>query len=103
PSVTGPSCPTDQLVLQVPAWPLLEGDTVTLRCRGFQDMLVIGMGFYHEFKEVRRSLRGPLSPLQLHHSSRYYCGGWMNSELSLWQQSVPVTVTVHGQHLTPRS
>ncbi|NWT76797.1 FCGR2 protein, partial [Prunella himalayana] len=24
----------DQLVLQVPAWALLEGDTVTLRCRG---------------------------------------------------------------------
>ncbi|NXC11699.1 FCGR2 protein, partial [Orthonyx spaldingii] len=24
----------DRLVLQVPAWALLEGDTVTLRCRG---------------------------------------------------------------------
>ncbi|NXL73914.1 FCGR2 protein, partial [Leptocoma aspasia] len=24
----------DDLVLQVPAWALLEGDTVTLRCRG---------------------------------------------------------------------
>ncbi|NXV70194.1 FCRL4 protein, partial [Molothrus ater] len=30
----GPSCPTDELVLQVPARALLEGDTVTLRCRG---------------------------------------------------------------------
>ncbi|NXP42858.1 FCGR2 protein, partial [Leiothrix lutea] len=34
PGVTGPPCPTDQLVLQVPVWALLEGDTVTLRCRG---------------------------------------------------------------------
>ncbi|NXO46722.1 FCGR2 protein, partial [Locustella ochotensis] len=35
---TGVSLPVtvlnDQLVLQMPAWPLLEGDTVTLRCRG---------------------------------------------------------------------
>ncbi|NXF13985.1 FCGR3 protein, partial [Smithornis capensis] len=29
-----PPCPTDWLVLQVPARALLEGDTVTLRCRG---------------------------------------------------------------------
>ncbi|NWZ92051.1 FCGR3 protein, partial [Nesospiza acunhae] len=34
PPVTGPSCPTDPLVLQVPARALVEGDTVTLHCRG---------------------------------------------------------------------
>ncbi|NWT77136.1 FCGR2 protein, partial [Prunella himalayana] len=37
-SSTGLSPPVrvlnDQLVLQVPAWALLKGDTVTLRCRG---------------------------------------------------------------------
>ncbi|NWT77300.1 FCRL2 protein, partial [Prunella himalayana] len=34
--------------------------------------------------------------LQLHHSGRYSCGGWVDSELSSWAQSAPVTVTVHG-------
>ncbi|NXQ07811.1 FCGR2 protein, partial [Vidua macroura] len=29
-----PPCPPDWLVLQVPVQVLLEGDTVTLRCRG---------------------------------------------------------------------
>ncbi|XP_066062573.1 Fc receptor-like protein 4 [Chamaea fasciata] len=94
----------DQLVLQVPTQPLLEGDTVTLRCRGFRDMLVTGMRFYHEFKEVRRSLRGielSLSPLHLNHSGRYRCGGRVNSELSPWVQSVPVTVTVHELFTVP--
>ncbi|NXF28293.1 FCGR3 protein, partial [Rhodinocichla rosea] len=33
-NVTGPLCPPDWLVLQVPAQALPEGDTVTLRCRG---------------------------------------------------------------------
>ncbi|NWY35207.1 FCGR2 protein, partial [Pheucticus melanocephalus] len=34
PVIMRPSCPTDDLVLQVPAGALLEGDTVTLRCQG---------------------------------------------------------------------
>ncbi|NWY34419.1 FCRL2 protein, partial [Pheucticus melanocephalus] len=34
--------------------------------------------------------------LQLNHSGRYSCGGWVDSEVSQWAQSAPVTVTVHG-------
>ncbi|NXS03281.1 FCRLA protein, partial [Oxylabes madagascariensis] len=71
-----PSCPTDQLVLQVPAQPLLAGDTVTLRCRVMQDMSVSRVRFYQDEKDLGEVLRGtelPLSPLQLHHSGRYRC------------------------------
>ncbi|TRZ06619.1 hypothetical protein HGM15179_020488 [Zosterops borbonicus] len=99
---TGLSSPVrvlnDPLVLQAPAWPLLEGDTVKLRCRCQWDMSVTGVRFYRGDEEVRRSLRGTelsLSPLQLNHSGRYRCGGQVDSELSTWVQSVPVTVTVH--------
>ncbi|RMB93935.1 hypothetical protein DUI87_29671 [Hirundo rustica rustica] len=71
----------DWLVLQVPLWPLLEGDTVTLRCRGSGDKSVTGVTFYYGDEDVRRmSLRGTeqslsLSPLQLHHRGRYRCRG----------------------------
>ncbi|TRZ05152.1 hypothetical protein HGM15179_021955, partial [Zosterops borbonicus] len=41
----------DQLVLQAPAWPLLEGDTVTLRCRWQQNMSVTEVQFYHGIEE----------------------------------------------------
>ncbi|NXY39776.1 FCRL1 protein, partial [Pomatorhinus ruficollis] len=35
--------------------------------------------------------------LQLHHSGHYHCGGRVNSGVSQgWQESSPVTVTVHG-------
>ncbi|NXQ36643.1 FCRL4 protein, partial [Alaudala cheleensis] len=34
PWLPAPSCPTERLVLQLPARALLERDTVTLRCRG---------------------------------------------------------------------
>ncbi|XP_066193852.1 LOW QUALITY PROTEIN: Fc receptor-like protein 4 [Sylvia atricapilla] len=88
----------DPLVLQVPAWPLLEGDTVKLRCRCRPDMWITGLRFYHVEEEVRMSLRGTelsLSPLQLNHSGRYHCRGRVDSELPLWVQSMPVTVTVH--------
>ncbi|NXN00998.1 FCRLA protein, partial [Sylvia borin] len=71
-----PPCPTGPLVLQVPAWPLLEGDTVTLRCRRWKDSSVSSVQFYRGDEEVRKPLSGTelsLSPLQLHHSGRYHC------------------------------
>ncbi|XP_063275918.1 Fc receptor-like protein 3 [Prinia subflava] len=92
------------LVLQVPARPLLEGDTVTLRCRRWRDTSVTTVRFYRGDEEVRESLSGTelsLSPLQLHHSGRYRCKGWVNSKVSRgWQESAPVTVTVHGVPLS---
>ncbi|NWW41935.1 FCRLA protein, partial [Panurus biarmicus] len=101
PDVTGPSCPAERLVMQLPARALLEGDTVTLRCRGWQDAMVTEVRFYHEEKDLGGPLNGTelsLSPLQLHHSGRYRCGGWVSSGPSLgWEKSAPVTVTVHGE------
>uniref|UniRef100_A0A8D2PZ48 Ig-like domain-containing protein n=1 Tax=Zosterops lateralis melanops TaxID=1220523 RepID=A0A8D2PZ48_ZOSLA len=91
----------DWLVLQVPAQPLLEGDTVTLRCRGWWDMSVTGVRFYHGNEDLRRSPNRTelsLSPLQLHHSGQYRCRGWLKiGESWQWQQLAPVTVTVHGE------
>ncbi|NWI48522.1 FCGR2 protein, partial [Picathartes gymnocephalus] len=91
-------CPPDQLVLQVPARPLLEGDTVTLRCRGRKDISVTRVRFYQDGKDRGGTLRGTelsLSPLQLHHSGRYHCEGLVGSRIS---QSAPVPVPVHGEH-----
>nr|XP_054509144.1 low affinity immunoglobulin gamma Fc region receptor III-A-like [Agelaius phoeniceus] len=85
----------DHLVLQVPAQALLEGDTVTLRCRGWQNNPVAGVRFYRDKKDLRGFINGTelsLSPLQLHHSGRYSCGGLVRSFMS---QSAAVTVTVH--------
>ncbi|XP_053856928.1 LOW QUALITY PROTEIN: Fc receptor-like protein 4 [Vidua macroura] len=90
----------DRLVLQVPARALLEGDTVTLRCRGRQDNKVTWVSFYHEGQELGLLPDGTelsLSPLELHHSGRYRCKGrveWLG-----WKESAPVTVTV--QELFP--
>ncbi|NWI84215.1 FCGR3 protein, partial [Dryoscopus gambensis] len=93
--------PPERLVLQVPARALLEGDTVTLRCRGWEDKPVTRVRFYHKEKDLAGPLNGTelsLSPLQLQHSGRYRCGGWVNSGPSpWWEKSAPVTVTVHGE------
>ncbi|NXU46828.1 FCGR3 protein, partial [Drymodes brunneopygia] len=85
----------DWLVLQVPARALLEGDTVKLRCRGWQHTPVNGVRFYHDDKSLGGSPKGTelsLPPLQLNHSGRYGCDGWVSSE---WEESALVTVTVH--------
>ncbi|XP_057897994.1 Fc receptor-like protein 4 [Melospiza georgiana] len=86
----------DWLVLQVPAQALLEGHTLTLRCRCRQDNHLTRVQFYREEKDLGRSLKGTtlsLSPLQLHHSGRYRCEGLVGS----WQSrlAAPVTVKVH--------
>ncbi|XP_077048026.1 Fc receptor-like protein 3 [Agelaius phoeniceus] len=91
----------DPLVLQVPAWTLLEGDTVTLRCRGRQENHLSRVRFYRDEKDLGGSLRGTemsLPPLQLHHSGRYSCGGLVGS----WQsRSAAVTVTVQELFSVP--
>uniref|UniRef100_A0A8D2M4V9 Ig-like domain-containing protein n=1 Tax=Zonotrichia albicollis TaxID=44394 RepID=A0A8D2M4V9_ZONAL len=85
----GPTCSPDWLVLQVSARALLEGDTVTLRCRRWRDNALSSVSFYHEEKklqELRDGTELSLSPLQLQHSGCYSCRGW---------KSESVTVTVH--------
>uniref|UniRef100_A0A674HRM3 Ig-like domain-containing protein n=1 Tax=Taeniopygia guttata TaxID=59729 RepID=A0A674HRM3_TAEGU len=102
-----PLCLPDQLVLQVPTRTLLEGDTVTLRCRCRQGNPVSSVFFYHEEKELGEFQNGTelfLSHLQLHHSGRYRCRGWVNSRVAQgWEDSAPVTVTVHAPQLFPRN
>ncbi|XP_031949045.1 Fc receptor-like protein 2 isoform X17 [Corvus moneduloides] len=96
----------DRLVLQVPARALLEGDTVTLRCRGWQDNPVTSVSFYHEEKQLQQFRDGTelsLSPLRLHHSGHYRCRGWVESSLSRGRKesvSAPVTVKVQGVPLS---
>ncbi|XP_038017738.1 low affinity immunoglobulin gamma Fc region receptor II-like isoform X2 [Motacilla alba alba] len=85
----------DLLVLQVPSGALLEGDTVTLRCRGRWNSTVTMVRFYKDEKDLGGSLNGTelsLSPLQLNHSGHYSCRGLVGSFMS---RSPPVTVTVH--------
>uniref|UniRef100_A0A8D2MB91 Ig-like domain-containing protein n=1 Tax=Zonotrichia albicollis TaxID=44394 RepID=A0A8D2MB91_ZONAL len=91
----------DWLVLQVPARPLLEGDRVTLRCRDRWNNLGHWVSFYHEEKhlvQLRNGTELTLFPLQLHHSGRYRCRGWLTDRQ--WVVSAPVTVTVHSENPT---
>ncbi|TRZ04874.1 hypothetical protein HGM15179_022233 [Zosterops borbonicus] len=91
----------DQLVLQVPALTLLEGDTVTLRCRAMQDVSVTRVQFYQDEKNLGGFFRGTelsVSPLQLHHSGHYHCEGSVHFGPSV---SAPVTVTVHERFTVP--
>ncbi|XP_071311763.1 Fc receptor-like A [Agelaius tricolor] len=93
------------LVLQVPMRALLEGDTVTLRCRRWRDNPISSVSFYHEEKklqELRDRTELSLSPLHLQHSGRYSCGGWVKSTVSRgWEKSAAVTVTVHELFSVP--
>ncbi|XP_062367199.1 Fc receptor-like protein 2 [Cinclus cinclus] len=85
----------EPLVLQVPAWALLEGDTVTLRCRGRPDKPVSIVRFYRDNQNLSGSMNSTemsLSHMQLHSSGRYRCTGWVGSVVKL---SAPVSVTVH--------
>ncbi|NXT63661.1 FCRLA protein, partial [Chaetops frenatus] len=80
-----PLCPPDWLVLQVPAGPLLEGDSVPLRCRGWRDRALSSVRFYRE-EEPLWGHGGvtelSLSPLQPQHGGRYRCRGWVSPWVS---------------------
>ncbi|NXA16768.1 FCRLA protein, partial [Sapayoa aenigma] len=88
-------------VLQVSAQELLEGDTLTLRCRVWNNLEITQVQFYREGKDVWGPLKGTklsLSPLQLHHSGLYHCKGFVNNLLAHWEvKSRPVTVRVHSE------
>ncbi|XP_056366947.1 Fc receptor-like protein 3 [Oenanthe melanoleuca] len=92
----------DSLVLQVPARALLEGDTVTLRCRGWRNNSVASVSFYRD-KEELMSPRGrtelSLPRLELQHSGRYRCEGW--TRIRGWEKSAPVPVTVQELFTVP--
>ncbi|XP_077048039.1 Fc receptor-like protein 2 [Agelaius phoeniceus] len=91
----------DWLVLQVPARALLEGDTVTLRCRSWQNKPLTDVYFCHDGKKLEGLHDGTelsLSSLRLHHSGRYLCGGRV---VSHWRESEQVTVTVHELFSVP--
>uniref|UniRef100_A0A8C3Q8Q6 Uncharacterized protein n=1 Tax=Geospiza parvula TaxID=87175 RepID=A0A8C3Q8Q6_GEOPR len=97
-SRTGRSPPVTWGVL-VPAWALLEGDTVTLRCRGWRDSPITSVSFYHDGKKLDKLPDGTglfLSPLQLNHSGSYSCRGWVKYWTKTFLWSAPVTVTVHA-------
>ncbi|TRZ04933.1 hypothetical protein HGM15179_021569, partial [Zosterops borbonicus] len=89
----------DLLVLQVPAWALLEGYTVTLRCQGWGDRSVTGVQFYHGDEEVKSPRPGTelsLSPLQLNDSGHYHCESQVYSRGSQeWRKSSPVKMMAH--------
>ncbi|XP_056366731.1 uncharacterized protein LOC130263223, partial [Oenanthe melanoleuca] len=84
----------DSLVLQVPARALLEGDTVTLRCRGRRDLPLNSVTFYRDGKKLatlHNVTELSLSHLELH-SGRYRCSVWVGTSLQLRSAPVPVTV-----------
>ncbi|KAM6037796.1 LOW QUALITY PROTEIN: Fc receptor-like protein 3 [Theristicus caerulescens] len=92
----------DWLMLQVPARALLEGDVVSLRCRGWKDAKLTKVQFFHEQKALGGPSHGAellLPPLQLHHSGHYRCQAtlfYMSWEASAW-----VTVTVQELFSVP--
>ncbi|XP_062367198.1 Fc receptor-like protein 4 [Cinclus cinclus] len=91
----------EPLVLQVPARALLEGDTVTLRCRGWSDKPVTSVRFYKDQKYLWETIHGTLlflARLQQRNSGRYWCLGWVSSGVL---RSAPVPVTVHELFSVP--
>ncbi|XP_056366256.1 Fc receptor-like B [Oenanthe melanoleuca] len=84
----------DSLVLQVPAGALLEGDTVTLRCRSWRDLPLNSVSFYRDGEQLATLQNGTelsLSHLQLQHSGNFSCSGWAIFQ-PFRSAAVPVTV-----------
>ncbi|KAF4792642.1 hypothetical protein TURU_119562 [Turdus rufiventris] len=85
----------DWLVLQVPAQALVEGDTLTLLCRGWRDNSVTSVSLYRDGKNLEKLQAGTelyLFPLELNHSGHYSCSGGVFSFELFHSESVSVTV-----------
>ncbi|KAM6190431.1 uncharacterized protein WM294_013929 [Sarcoramphus papa] len=94
----------DWLVLQVPAWALLEGDPLPLRCRGWKDTRVTQVRFFREREALRGSSQGAellLPAVQLHHSGRYSCQATVGNVFPKWEESAPVMVVVQELFSVP--
>ncbi|XP_049661891.1 calphotin-like isoform X4 [Accipiter gentilis] len=94
----------DWLALQVPAWMLLEGDALPLRCRGWKDTHVAEVRFFRERKVLGGLSQGTellLPSLQLHHSGRYHCQATVGHVLPRWQESALVMVAVQELFTVP--
>uniref|UniRef100_A0A8C3XBD5 Ig-like domain-containing protein n=1 Tax=Cyanoderma ruficeps TaxID=181631 RepID=A0A8C3XBD5_9PASS len=85
----------DYPLLQVSARALLEGDSLTLRCRVRQEDWDLSVRFYHNGKHLWRHSGGTELTVQLHHSGHYSCSARPSHVISPWFESAPVTVTVH--------
>ncbi|XP_054662080.1 Fc receptor-like protein 3 isoform X1 [Grus americana] len=92
------------LVLQVPARVLLEGDTVPLRCRAWDDIKITRVQFFREQEALGGPSRGTellLSPLQLQHGGRYRCRAIVNKLFVQGQESALVPVVVQELFSVP--
>ncbi|XP_066842139.1 Fc receptor-like protein 4 isoform X1 [Anser cygnoides] len=66
----------DSVVLQAPVQPVLEGDALVLRCRGWRDRRLSSASFFHNGVLLRGGGQEGnllLAPAQRHHSGRYHC------------------------------
>ncbi|XP_077048048.1 Fc receptor-like A [Agelaius phoeniceus] len=88
-----------QVVLQVPARALLEGETLTLRCRYRREISVDSVFFYRgetELGRLHNRTELSLSPLQLNHSGHYHCKAWVKNRSPIFSPELVRVLVLKG-------